>query len=301
MSATEGNEGLVLVADDDRVALGIVARCLERAGLRVLTAHDGEEALRLAREHEPDLVVLDVAMPGLDGHAVCREIQAAGPTAPPVIFLTALDDSDALVTGLDEGAVDYVVKPFDAEELTARVRAALRTKRVVDELAQSAATDTLTGLPNRSQLEARLAEAVALARRYGRPLACLMVDIDHLKEINETFGRAAGDAVLHEVAWRLRSVVRASDVVGRYGGEEFLLLLPDTDAIGALTLAEKLRQIVAASPVPRETGGIPVRASVGVAQWEGTMSGSEALCAAADQAVRRAKELGRDRVVHASP
>ena len=195
----------ILVADDDPDILFLVSRLLERAGYDVVRARDGREALQLARETLPDLLILDVSMPGADGYAVCRAIQADGPNAPPVIFLTANALTAARVDGLDAGAVDYIVKPFEPDELTARVRAALRTKTVRDVLATEASTDPLTGLLNRNHLGTRLAELVAAARRYGRPLACLMFDIDHFKAVNDTYGHLAGDGVLREVAARLTS------------------------------------------------------------------------------------------------
>lgn len=303
----------ILVADDDPDIRGLVALVLGRAGYRISTANDGLEAYALARERAWDLLLLDVSMPGMDGYAVCRELQAASSTPPPVIFLTANDHTSARVAGLDAGAVDYVVKPFDAAELTARVRAALRTKAVTDQLAAEAATDSLTGLLNRSQLHLRAAEAVAISARHGRPLACLMIDVDHFKRINDTFGHAAGDAVLVEVARRLRRACRASDVAVRYGGEEFVLLLPETGAEGARVTAEKIRSVIAAEPVsfseafvpggPARAGDvleIPVRVSIGGACFAERMDGSSALLAVADKALYRAKQLGRNRIEFAT-
>ncbi|HZO36435.1 MAG TPA: diguanylate cyclase [Solirubrobacteraceae bacterium] len=286
---------LVLVADDDGVTRAIVSSWLVRAGYEVLAASDGEEALQLAREREPDLLLVDVTMPGRDGYEVCREIQERSATPPPVIFLTAHSQTDARVAGLDAGAVDYIVKPFANEELVARVRAALRTKAVRDGLAERAARDGLTGLFNRRELDARADEAAALAMRHGRALSCLLLDIDHFKSINDTHGHAAGDTVLREVAERIRGSVRISDIVGRYGGEEFVVLLPETASDQGVTAANKLREVLAASPIDVETASIPVRASIGVATWDDTMRTAADLYAAADGALYRAKELGRDR------
>jgi diguanylate cyclase (GGDEF)-like protein len=292
----------ILVADDDPDIRFLVTRLLERDGYAVVSASDGPDALRLARESLPDLLILDISMPGADGYAVCRTLQAeAGPGAPPVIFLTAHTHTSARVEGLDAGAVDYIVKPFEHAELTARVRAALRTKTVRDSLAAEAATDPLTGLLNRGQLGPSLASLVAAARRHGRPLACLMADIDRFKAVNDAYGHGAGDQVLREVAVRLRSGKRESDVLVRYGGEEFVALLPETDAAGARTLAEKLRIRVAGSPIPvRPEVGAPyevdVRISIGVATWSERMTDGAGLVAAADEALFRAKEAGRNRV-----
>ncbi|MEZ5101912.1 MAG: diguanylate cyclase [Thermoleophilia bacterium] len=299
-----GAKTRILVADDDPDILGLLAFVLRKAGYEVVTAPHGGEALRMARETEPDLVLLDVSMPVLNGYEVCEQLVTSVPDAPPVIFLTAHGHSSARVQGLDAGAVDYVVKPFDAQELTARVRAALRTKAARDMLAAEASTDALTGLLNRSQLYSRAAEAVSLARRHNRPLACIMVDLDHFKKINDTYGHAAGDAVLREAAQRLRTVGRVSDVVVRYGGEEFLVLLPETDIDGAAAIAERIRTTLSATPIRVEDAlgsqgwlDLTVTASLGIATWDGeTMDGPNALLAVADGALYRAKQNGRDRV-----
>jgi diguanylate cyclase (GGDEF)-like protein len=292
----------ILIADDDPDILMLLRMVLGREGYEIIAASDGLEALRLAREYAPDLCLLDVSMPGADGYTVCRELQALGPSAPPVIFLTAHAHMNARVSGLDAGAVDYVTKPFAREELRARVRAALRTKTAKDALAAEAATDALTGLLNRSGLEATSTELVALAQRGERPLSCLMVDLDHFKQINDTKGHAAGDAVLAEVASRFASSVRKSDVLIRYGGEEFLLLLPDTDTIGAVTMAARLRESLESRPVvyradPRDDAlEISVRASIGISVWRDIYEDAAGMIAAADAALYRAKALGRNRV-----
>jgi diguanylate cyclase (GGDEF)-like protein len=212
-----------------------------------------------------------------------------------VIFLTAHTQTDARVAGLDAGAVDYIVKPFANEELVARVRAALRTKAVHDGLAAMAARDGLTGLFNRRELDERAAQKIALAQRHGRPFSCLLLDVDHFKQINDTHGHAAGDAVLRSVAGMIRETSRISDVAGRYGGEEFVLLLPETAAHEAVAVADKLRARLAASPFVVGAASLAVRASIGVAAWSDAMSTAADLYAAADEALYRAKALGRDR------
>lgn len=295
---------LVLVADDDEDIRSLVALRLRRAGYEVVTAANGEEALALAHEHEPDLLLLDVSMPRLDGYAVCRQVQALGPTAPPVIFLTARTHAAGLLEGFDAGASDYVMKPFRPDELLARVQAVLRTKALRDAYAHDATTDALTGLLNRRGLETRAAEAIAIAHRHGRPLACLIIDLDHFKTINDTYGHAAGDRSLREAAHRIRSNLRASDIVARYGGEEFLLLLPETDEAGAVAVAEKARTVLAEALVDVETeqgpAAITLQASVGIASWEATMKDLSTLYAAADRALYEAKRTGRNRIVVAS-
>jgi diguanylate cyclase (GGDEF)-like protein len=291
---------LILVVDDDPALRELIAVQLENAGYETVRAADGEEALRLATEHEPDVVVLDVSMRGLDGYAVCRRLQERDPSAPPVIFLTGRAHTNERIEGLESGAVDYVVKPFEAAELVARVRVALRTKARTEALAALASTDGLTGLPNRRRLDERAAEAIAVAERYGRPLACLMIDIDHFKRINDTHGHAAGDEVLREAARRLCSASRSADFVGRYGGEEFAVIMPETDLGGGVAAGERIRGTLAANPVHATGTEIWITASVGVAGWQAGMAGPQDLYAPADRALYRAKQLGRNRVV-ASP
>jgi two-component system cell cycle response regulator len=286
---------LVLIADDDGVTRAMVGAWLGSSGYGVVAARDGDEALAMAVEHLPDLLLVDVTMPGLDGYDVCRAVQAASAVPPPVIFLTAHGQETERVAGLEAGAVDYVVKPFAQAELIARVRAALRTKAVRDGFAEQATRDGLTGVINRRELDKQADSAVALALRHGRPLACLMVDIDHFKRINDRFGHAAGDAVLREVAARMSAICRASDIIGRYGGEEFLLLLPESDGPDAVTTGDKLRRVLAREAVDFNDLSIPLTASVGVAVWDDDMVAAASLYSAADQALYRAKELGRDR------
>jgi two-component system, cell cycle response regulator len=199
------------------------------------------------------------------------------------------------VAGLDAGAVDYIVKPFANEELVARVRAALRTKAVHDGLAERAARDGLTGLFNRRELDTRAHQAVALADRHSRPFSCLLLDIDDFKLVNDTHGHAAGDTVLREAAQRICDASRISDIVGRYGGEEFVVLLPETDGRAAVAAADKLRALLSDTPVTVGRGQISIRASIGVATWDDTMRSPSDLYAAADTALYRAKALGRDR------
>jgi diguanylate cyclase (GGDEF)-like protein len=297
---------LVLVADDDGVTRAMVRSWLVDSGYGVIAARDGEEALRFAGEYTVDLLLVDVTMPHLDGYDVCRAIQAGRDVSPPVIFLTAHGDTASRVTGLDAGAVDYIVKPFDHDEMMARVRAALRTKAVRDELAvrakvvrdeliDQASHDVLTGLLNRRELDSRADEAVALARRHGRALSCLLLDLDHFKEVNDVHGHAAGDQVLRETGRLLADTCRISDVIARYGGEEFILLLPETPPQAAVVLADKLRWALAKTPFKAGDARVSVRASIGVAAFTRVMDTPADLIAAADEALYRAKGLGRDR------
>ena len=286
---------LVLIADDDAVTRAVVEAWLLRAGFEVIVAADGDAALSLAIEMEPDLLVLDVSMPGRDGLEVCRALPGATPVPPPVIFLTGHGGTDALVTGLDAGAVDYIVKPLDRDILIARVRAALRSKALRDDLVTHATRDALTGLLNRRELDARTRAAIAHAQRYDRPLSCAMIDVDHFKRVNDRYGHAAGDAVLCEAATRLRETCRDTDTIGRYGGEEFIVLLPETAAQEAFVAAERVRHAFCDAGFTADGADLHLTASIGIATWAPSMSVPASLYSAADQALYRAKEHGRNR------
>jgi two-component system cell cycle response regulator len=300
-------DGTVLVAEDSRVVRAILREPLRAHGYRVLEASDGEQALACCLRERPDVVLLDVEMPVLDGHQVLARIkQQPGLADVPVVFLTARATTEDVVQGLRLGAHDYLRKPFEASELLARVSAALRVKSLQDELRRRnleldrmSRTDALTGLCNRRHLEERFGEFVSLARRHGEDLAAAMIDLDHFKRINDSAGHPAGDAVLRVTAERLRGILRAEDVIGRWGGEEFLALLPRTDTAGARLAAERMRQAVADQPIPLPEGGeVQVTASIGAAA--GVEDGAADLIGRADVALYEAKASGRNRVVMAS-
>jgi diguanylate cyclase (GGDEF)-like protein len=301
---------LILVADDEPVNLALIKRRLEWEDYRVVTAEDGGQAIEAAKRILPDLVILDVMMPVLDGLGACRLLKEDPATRDiPVIFLSALDDTDTKVNGLALGANDYISKPFRVEELLARVAVAIRLKRERDLLQESAEelrrraeaasemsmTDALTGLLNRYGLQRALQRELSEARRYTRPLSCLLLDIDYFKAINDTYGHAAGDATLMQAAHVLTESVRGSDVVCRYGGEEFLVLAPETDARGARALAEKMRLAVSARLFGDGGRAFALTLSAGVAELRPGESGND-MIARADLALYQAKQLGRDRV-----
>src|SRR3954469_2862424 len=259
----EEKDPVILVADDEPVNRALIERRLQREGYRVLTAQNGRDAVEKAQAALPDLVILDVMMPVMDGMEACRRIKENETTRDiPVIFLSARDETEMKVSGLILGANDYISKPFKAEELIARVSVAIRLKHERDQLRvnaeeattraeaaqERAMTDALTGLLNRYGLQHVLAHEHAEARRYNRPLSSLMIDLDNFKTVNDTYGHAAGDIALQQVAGILHEAVRGSDTVFRHGGEEFLVLLPETDLEGATALAEKIRAAAAARP-----------------------------------------------------
>jgi two-component system cell cycle response regulator len=293
---------LVLVAESSaEIREDLLHRLAER-GNRLAGAGDAEEALALVAREAPDVILLDQELAGVGGMEVLDRLRAHEELAAmPVIMLTAAGDHDLMLEALRRGAHDYLRKPFDPAELDARVLAALRVKRLHNalleanrRLARQALTDDLTGLANRRHGVHQLEREVALCVRHGRLLALLRVDVDHFKSINDSYGHETGDQVLVEVARRLEAGVRGGDELARWGGDEFVAILPDTDRAGALRAAERLRASVAEAPIAAAGQELPVTISVGWAHWAGDTP--DDLLARADRALYRAKDQGRDTV-----
>jgi two-component system, cell cycle response regulator len=290
---------LVLVAESSAEIRDDLLRRLAERGNRVAGAGEGDEAMRLVAREAPDVILLDQELAGVGGMEVLDRLRARDELAAmPVIMLTGSGDHELMLEALRRGAHDYLRKPFDPAELDARVLAALRVKRLHDalleanrRLARQALTDDLTGLANRRHGGRQLEREVALCVRHGRLLALLRVDVDHFKLINDSHGHEAGDQVLVEVARRLERAVRGGDELARWGGDEFVAILPGTDKAGALRAAERLRAAVSESPIA--VAG-PVTISVGWAHWAGDTP--DDLLARADRALYRAKDDGRDTV-----
>jgi diguanylate cyclase (GGDEF)-like protein len=243
------------------------------------------------------VILLDIGLPNVDGFEVCRRLKEHPSTRNiPIIFLTGTADTESKVRGLDLGAVDYVTKPFDQVELRARVRAALRTKRLQDILEQQSFLDGLTGLWNRSYLDRRLESELNVARRYGRPLTLVLADVDHFKRVNDSLGHLFGDIVLQGIAEGLRAYARRSDIVARYGGEEFAILLTDTNLRSAVHVSERLRMSAESRHFEARSEIVSVTASFGVACSEeiGAVLTPEELIRAADVALYASKDAGRN-------
>jgi two-component system chemotaxis response regulator CheY len=292
----------VLVVEASTTVREALVRQLGDRGYRVVAATDGAEALTLVAGERPDAILLDHDLPGLSGAEVLDRLRADDELAAvPVIMLTHSADRDVLLDALGRGAHDHLIAPFDPAELAARVMAALRVKALHDELVEAnrrlaaqALTDELTGLANRRHGAQALERSVALGTRHGHLLALARVDVDHFKQINDTYGHQAGDRVLAEVARRLAGAVRGGDELARWGGDEFVAILPDTDREGALCAAERLRAAVAADPMPVNGGDVVVTISVGWAHWAGDTA--DDLLARADRSLYQAKDTGRNTV-----
>ncbi|PUB25400.1 response regulator receiver modulated diguanylate cyclase [Promicromonospora sp. AC04] len=296
----------VLVADDSLVIRAVVRDGLESEGYRVVEAVDGVDAVRRCREDPPDVVLLDVEMPGLDGFQVLSELKGDAELRDiPVVFLTGRSTLDDVVAGLRGGAHDYLRKPFEDPELLARVAAAAHVKKLQDQLQQRNAeleqlsrTDSLTGLYNRRHLAEELDRLHSDSVRRQYPLCVVLFDLDHFKRVNDTYGHSAGDQVLRAFAGHLRGELRAGDIGGRWGGEEFLVILPDTGLDGALVVADRIRSATAASPVVVDGKSITVTVSGGCAA--GPAGTADATVSLADVCMYRAKSSGRNRVAAAA-
>jgi len=303
----------ILVADDHPDNIQLLRARLEARGYIIESAVDGEDALERIYESPPDLILLDVMMPKVDGMEVLRRLKADR-TLPfiPIILQTALDSSEHMIQGLDAGADDYIAKPINFRELEARVKSLLRIKALQmdlaarerelseanDRLLAVSRIDGLTGVDNRRYLEERLHEMWGHAQRLHEPLAVVMCDIDHFKRVNDRYGHQAGDVVLKQFSQLLQDAAREIDRVGRYGGEEFMLLLPGTVLDSAVTFAERVRQDVEHHTFTFDDGELRRTMSCGVAAWpHPRISNQDALIKAADDALYVAKETGRNRVI----
>ena len=256
----------VLVADDDDATRLTLSKRLQTFGYEVMLASDGNQAWQMLQQSSaPYLVILDWMMPGLDGITLCSKLRTLEKDVPPyVILLTANNNKEDLITGFNAGADDYVTKPFDKDELFVRIRAGERIIKsqmeslaARDALRKQATYDFLTGLRNREAIVDELHRECERSQRTGVPMGAVMADIDHFKRINDNFGHQTGDKILAEVAKRMASETRTYETIGRYGGEEFLIVLTGCDSAGACIMAERVRRAVAAQDYSVQGTKIP--------------------------------------------
>jgi diguanylate cyclase (GGDEF)-like protein len=301
----------LLIAEDDCVTRRVLETMLRKWGHEVVVACDGHQAWQMLQEPTaPKLVVLDWMMPGMDGIDVCRKVRALpSDIRPHIILLTGKQQVKDLVEGIVAGADDYMSKPFEPAELKVRIHAGERVLQLQAEsleareaLRHQATHDGLTGLANRAAILQRLQQECHRSQRSGLPLCVILADVDHFKKINDVHGHQAGDLVLEEVAGRLATAVRSYEQVGRYGGEEFLAVVCDCDLAGGQTVAQRLCELVAQTPVPLGENAIPVTLSLGVVcSSQLTHCTPDELVRAADAAMYAAKRNGRNRVEWAVP
>ncbi len=300
----------ILIAEDDSHIAELIKIILEAKGYTTYWAKDGEEAIREVGRVKPDLILLDVMMPKLNGYEVLRAIKERDELKHiPVIFVTVRGETDSKVVGLRLGGHDYITKPFDLDELIARVETALRIKGEHDSLraqnrrlSELSMTDPLTGLYNRRYLMERFHEEIERAKRYQYPISCLMVDIDDFKLINDSFGHLKGDQLLQQLAIMMKNTNRVVDILSRYGGEEFIMILPQTNLGGAETVGERYRQLVQNTQILQNDPQVKVTVSLGAAAFSTANIGSkEDLLRMADEALFEAKRLGKNRVALSRP
>lgn len=285
----------VLVVDDDPDKRMLLTVALQMAGYEVRTANDGEEGLLAVESFQPDLIITDVMMPKMDGYELARRVRANPQTRflPIIIQTAARNDAQDIRRGSEVGALGYITDPTDIDMLLARARTLLDFKHYLDTCEEAAFTDHLTGLANRRRFERQLEREVSRTQRYGRPFCLLLLDLDNFKQVNDTYGHEAGDEVIRRLALTLQAGTRGIDLAARIGGEEFAVILPETDFEGGLDVAERLRLAVREMNLPLVG---QVTASFGVAEFPICAAVGRELVSVADAALYQAKRGGRDRV-----
>ena len=288
----------ILLVDDDPDTRLTLSKLLTAYGWEVRTAADGEHAYALLQEDDaPRLAIVDWMMPGLSGPALCRKLRESDKTnRMHIIMLTGRRGTDDMVTGLDSGADDFIAKPVHMDELDARIRAARRVIERLEQLHVQANVDQLTGVLNRGAIRDVLRRALDHAARERSSVSVVLCDVDRFKSVNDAHGHPVGDSVLCDVAKRAGAGVRPYDVLGRYGGEEFLIVLPGCSLLEALGVAERVRASVCGEAIPTSVGALPITASFGIATSSAHTRDLDELISEADQALYRAKEAGRNRI-----
>jgi len=301
----------ILIADDDLISRRLLEKTLERAGYEVTSVANGRQAVdSLSQQDAPRLALLDWMMPELDGPGVCREIRKHREQSYVyMILLTSRESKEDIVAGLESGADDYLIKPFNAEELKARLRSGERILHLEDRLVEAreqmrfkATHDPLTSLWNRGVIMDLLGRELTRSQREHNCTAVSLGDLDHFKGVNDTHGHLVGDQVLREVARRLLLSVRSYDFVGRYGGEEFLIVLNSCRPDSAVSRAEEIRKAICARPVQTDAGLLAITMSLGVllsSDWGHRPT--DELLREADAALYAAKAAGRNQVLLATP
>jgi len=288
---------VVLVVDDSQDVHRLLRARLRNEEYEIVSTESGRDALDQVTAHRPSIVLLDLDMPEMDGFEVLRRLKESPDSIEmPVIVLSGLQSAQDKVMAFDLGAMDYISKPFDLTELRVRIRSALRLDRLLQMLSERAHVDGLTGLFNRAHFDERWPEAVAVAHRRSQPLSLAMIDVDHFKSINDSFGHPAGDVVLHGISQEIQSLCRDTDIACRYGGEELALIMIGTPLDKAKVVCERIREQIGDLAWPRH----PERAvtvSVGIAGSTGPAPeiSHESWLEIADKALYTSKQQGRNR------
>ncbi len=304
----------ILLVEDDPVQAKVTFDYLEKQGYHAILARDGKSAIKIVKTEPVDVILLDLVLPDIDGNEVCRWLKLNHDTKGiPIIMLTVKSSTMEKVAGLKAGADDYLPKPYNEVELNARIFASLRTKALQDELREKnrqmeivlsqvetlAITDPLTELFNRRHFEAAIEKEFNRTVRYKSPTSCVMIDIDHFKSINDEYGHRTGDMVLREIAKIIKDCLRKVDTIARWGGEEFVVLLPGTGKEKAFTAAERIMKTVSGHSFSGISKQITV--SIGIASVpESSIDNAEKLIDASDNALYEAKSKGRNCIASAN-
>lgn len=307
----ENNYITLLVVDDNNDNLKFIGNLLEMEGYDPVLANNGYQALSYIEQEKPHLILLDVMMPEIDGYEVCQALKSNTETKDiPVIFLTAKSEPDDLVKGFEIGAVDYITKPFNICELKARVKNHLdlfltrqklqqaneQLKQTLTQLEIAGITDQLTGLYNRRYFVDKIEYEIGRSKRNVTTFAIIIGDLDDFKQINDMYGHLAGDYVLIEVARMMQESVRSQDIISRWGGEEFIIILPDTDEEGALIVAEKIRTKIADFNFIYESRTLNVTVTFGVTRYGSGLSAND-MIKKADNALYQGKRHGKNKTI----
>ncbi|MGD1806964.1 diguanylate cyclase [Dapis sp. BLCC M126] len=300
----------ILAVDDISTNLKLLRVILEPIGYSLTFAKGGHQAIERIKTSKPDLILLDLMMPEMDGLEVCKRLKSDPEYADiPIIFLTASNEQEHMINAFDLGAVDYINKPFKTAELFARIRNHLLLKHTIDELKSTqielqnalaevkklANTDPLTGVLNRRSLFDFAHQEFNRVSRYGPPFSILLMDLDNFKKVNDNYGHQMGDQALCTVVKSIKNTIRNVDFLGRYGGEEFLAILPETYGEQALTLAERIRQMVASNIIKTDKGNLRLSISIGVTSYSIKDQSLDDMILRADKGVYQAKQEGRNK------
>ena len=288
----------ILIVDDNPFNVRLLTDIFQDEGFSTDSVSNGSVVMEAVRKSKPDIILLDIMMPGLDGFQVCTLLKGDSEACDiPIIMVTAKTDSSDVKKALETGAFDYIKKPIDEVEAIARVKSALRYKQQQDKLREMATRDSLTGLFNHALLIELFEKEMAKHQRTDKGISFVMIDIDYFKRVNDTYGHQTGDDVLRELGKLLTSSLRKGDIIGRYGGEEFGIVLPETSEENALILCERLRKYVETQPIFTDNGPVSITVSIGLAAKEpGRQITSTEMIKWADDALYQAKQNGRNKV-----
>ncbi len=298
-------EFLVLIVDDVRSNLKVVGAILDRVGYSTTFATSGEQAFERMKKSKPDLILMDIMMPEMDGIEVCKKIKGISQYEEiPIIFVTASHENKMIMEAFKQGAVDYITKPFKSGELLARVKIHLELKYTRDELRKNlielnklATTDGLTGVLNRRHLFILAEQEFNRVCRYGNSFSVFILDVDYFKMINDTYGHTVGDETLKAIAQTTQSLLRNVDLFGRFGGEEFVGFLPETNSEDAFKVAERIRQTIANLNLEIDNNILRITVSIGLATYASTDPDIDEMLKRADLALYEAKRRGRNQVL----